>query len=214
MFFDGDNDYADGSPVDTVPAADTRPASDSATLAAPDSIYEFRSGDDEMDRMFDAMVSEIEEKRTCVCQLDALLAQLQSHPKEFDAEDIAIVNDRLTMRREDLAELQKRHAEGVALYRERIMHAEQLIMERSHVLRELDHTLGVLSNDDVLLQHFASKQGFLQKSLVETKQQLCQRFMKEAASVAEAPRSEVPPSPADGSRQLQRTSNHSHHTRR
>jgi hypothetical protein len=137
------------------------------------SVFDFRSGDGQIDGMLDAICRAIEQRKVAVQVLTQTVEAFENRPQLFDREDVEKTKSQLLSANAELEALQTTYAQSQALYQQNVMELETLIREKEEALLAIDGEFGTISSNEVLRLHFGSKQAELKKGVLAVKAQLC-----------------------------------------
>lgn len=164
----------------------------------------------EMTAMFQAMQAELLSRQVNVDHLQKTMEALASQETLFDKSDVEVTRALLEVRRKELQHMEQNFIECQAMYNERIKAVENLILEKDRQIKELDATLGAISGEPTLTEHFAAKHAEQLRALHQAKAQLCanlrQRF-RDGAGANGGWGGDAPEPPSQS-----HPSHHSHHS--
>lgn len=155
------------------PAPPTSPKSPTSMLQDALPPPPFRSGDDQLDAMLDAISAAIDKRRESVSVLTRTVEAFENLPKLFDREDVEKTRSQLMSASAELQALQTTYTQSQTLYEQNVMELETLIREKEEALLGIDGAYGTISSNDVLRMHFGSKQAELKKGVQTVKAHLC-----------------------------------------
>ncbi len=143
-------------------------------------------GDLEMDKIFEDFRKSIAALRDDEHKTRQTLEVMQSKENLFDEEDIRVVAAVLNNQQTELSIQESEFRNLQEMYQREVVELENILYEKEQVLRDLDKSLGAISSQAPLRQHFGRKQASLHRTLQELKLSLCVRTQrsKEASAAA------------------------------
>lgn len=164
-----------------------------------------------MDKMFDEFRRVIAIRRDEEQKTRQTLEIMQSKEHLFDEEDSRVVANVLAGQQSELSLLESEFRNLQELYQKEVVELENLLHEKEQVLRDIDKSLGAISNQAVLRHHFGKKQAALHRTLQEVKLNLCVRTKRSQEVSAAIANEEGDGNSSYRERDRERRSHHHHH---